>query len=112
MGQIAKTYIGIFLMVLFCAVGAGVIVASINASDAEKYNADCVTAIEQHDFADSIIEACKAKAQTDGYTLEVRKLDTNNDGYIDMCECILHYKYAIPFLNSDGVDHFARAYAR
>ena len=112
MGQIAKTYIAVFLMILFTAVGAGVIIASMNASNAEKYNADCVTAIEQHAFSDSIIEACKTKAAKDGYTLDVTKLDTNNDGYTDMCECVLYYKYSIPFLNSEGKDHFARAYAR
>lgn len=112
MGQIAKTYIAVFLLVLFAAIGAGVIVASFNASDAEKYNMDCVTAIEQHDFSDSIINACKAKAAEDGYTLNVSKIDANNDGHTDMAECVLHYKYAIPFLNADGVDHFARAYAR
>ncbi len=112
MGQIAKTYIAIFLMVLFAGIGAGIIVASLNASNAEKYNADCVTAIEQSNFSDSVIDACKTKAAQDGYTLDVTKMDTDKDGYTDLAECILHYKYTIPFLNSSGVEHFARAYAR
>ena len=102
MNQIVKTYLTIFLMLIIMFVGAGIIYCSLDAQKAEKVNSAYADTIAGHNYSSDTINRCINEAASNDYVLSVKKYDTNNDGYADICECILEYDYSLKFLNTKG----------
>ncbi len=63
MGQVIKTYLGLFFILLMGLVGIGVVTAGIQSAAARNYHADVINEIECSNFNDGVIEACKQQAQ-------------------------------------------------
>lgn len=110
MENIFKTYLGIFLIFTGIFVSAGIISASISASNAVSFHADVIKEIEDCNFAQSVIDACKESAKSAGYELTVQPIKDAN-GRTVMAEVILDYEYNLPFLNL-FTDHEKRGFAR
>ncbi len=109
---IPKSFLIITLMLLFSFTLSAIISVSVNATAAEQYTCDAVALIEQYNFSDSVIDACKTNAKKQGYTMEVNTIDSDCDGFIDLAEVITGYDYTIKILNITNQKHYARAYAR
>ena len=111
MGQLMKSYLGIFFLLVMGLVGIGIVAAGMEANAARNYHADVVTEIECSNFSPAVIHACKAQAQEAGYGLEVESLAYDAEGKEQVAEVVLSFDYAIPILNlvSEGkVRGFAR----
>ncbi len=67
MGQVMKSYLGIFFLLVMGLVGIGIVAAGMEANAARNYHADVVTEIECSNFSPAVIHACKAQAQEAGY---------------------------------------------
>lgn len=111
MGQVMKTYLGIFFLLLMGLVGIGVVAAGIEVNAARNYHADVVTEIECSNFNPSVIDVCKQQAQDSGYKLEVTDMVYDAGENKQMAEVILTFDYAIPILNLVS-DHEVRGFAR
>lgn len=111
MGQVIKTYLGLFFLLVMGLVGIGVVTAGVQSSAARNYHADVISEIENSNFNDSVIGACVQQAQDSGYDLQVKTMDYDTDGHIKTAEVILGYDYAIPVLNL-VTDHEIRGFAR
>lgn len=96
MGQVIKTYLGIFLMMLLLVVGTGIVSAEMEICRARNFKTDVVTELENSHFHPEVIEACRQQAQDMGYELEI---ETYGDGgEIKMAAVTLFYTYQIgPF---------------
>lgn len=111
MGQIMKTYLGIFFLLVTGMVGIGVVTAGIQAANARNYHADVISEIECSNFNDTVVASCKQQAQEAGYELEVKTMVYNPQEHARVAEVILHYEYAIPVLNL-VTDHQVRGFAK
>lgn len=111
MGQIIKTYLGLFFILLMGLVGIGVVTAGVQSAAARNYHADVINEIECSNFNASVIAACKQQAQESGYDLKVMTMNYDTDGNVMTAEVILGYDYAIPVLNL-VTDHEVRGFAR
>lgn len=111
MGQVMKTYLGIFFLLLMGLVGIGVVAAGIEVSAARNYHADVVSEIECSNFNPSVIDACVQQAQDSGYQLEVADMVYDAEENERMAEVILTFDYAIPVLDLVS-DHEVRGFAR
>ena len=99
MNQIIKTYLSLFLMLIIILIGAGLIACALDAQKAEKTNSNYADTIAAHNYSDNAISKSMQEAENNNYVLSVKRYDTNNDGYMDICECILEYDYSLRFLN-------------
>ncbi|SDB18509.1 hypothetical protein [Eubacterium oxidoreducens] len=112
MEQIPKSFLALFLMILFLVVGVGVITVALDAAAAQRYTADATAMIEQYNFSDAAIATCKETAKEKGYNLSVLVMDCNNDGVRDMAELKTTYTYSMQLLLIDRQSHVIRSYAR
>jgi len=99
MGQVIKTYLGMFFLMVTGMVGIGVVTAGIQSANARNYHADVISEIECSNFNEGVLAACKQQAQDDGYELWVRTMSYDAQGHTKRAEVILDYEYAIPVLN-------------
>ncbi len=111
MGQIMKTYLGIFFLLVTGMVGIGVVTAGIQSANARNYHADVISEIECSNFNDAVISSCRQQAKEAGYELVVKTMEYNPQEHTKMAEVILHYEYAIPVLNL-VTDHQVRGFAK
>lgn len=111
MGQVIKTYLGLFFILLTGLVGIGVVTAGVQSAAARNYHADVIAEIECSNFNDGVIAACKTQAQEAGYDLTVRAMTYDARGKQKTAEIILTYDYAIPVLNLI-TEHEVRGFAR
>lgn len=111
MGQIIKTYLGLFFILLMGLVGIGVVTAGIQSAAARNYHADVINEIECSNFNEGVIEACRLQAQEAGYELKVKTMNYDAAGHVITAEIILGYEYAIPVLNLI-TKHEVRGFAR
>lgn len=109
MGQVIKTYLGLFFLLLMGLVGIGVVTAGIQSAAARNYHADVINEIECSNFNDGVIAACKQQAKEAGYKLKIKTMEY--DRHVKTAEVILEYDYAIPVLNL-VTDHEVRGFAR
>lgn len=109
MGQVIKTYLGLFFILLMGLVGIGVVTAGIQSTAARNYHAGVISEIECSNFNDGVIESCKRQAQEAGYELKVKTMEY--DRHVKTAEVILGYDYAIPVLNL-VTEHEIRGFAR
>ncbi len=106
MGQVLKTYLGLFFLLLMGLVGIGVV-----AAGARSYHADVISEIECSNFNAGVISACKSQAKNKGYELAVANMVYDAEQNQQMAEVILSYDYAIPVLNLVS-GHEIRGFAR
>lgn len=111
MGQVVKTYLGLFFLLLMGLVGIGVVTAGVQSAAARNYHADVISEIECSNFNAGVIAACRQQAQDAGYGLEVKTMSYDADGHAMTAEVILEYDYAIPILNLT-TEHEVRGFAR
>ncbi len=111
MGQVIKTYLGLFFLLLMGLVGIGVVTAGVQSAAARNYHADVISEIECSNFNSGVIDACRQQAQDAGYDLNVRTMNYDAEGHVMTAEVILEYNYAIPILNL-VTDHEVRGFAR
>lgn len=111
MGQVIKTYLGLFFLLLMGLVGIGVVTAGVQSAAARNYHADVISEIECSNFNAGVISACKQQAQDAGYGLEVKLMSHDAEGHTMTAEVILEYDYAIPILNL-ATEHEVRGFAR
>lgn len=113
MEQIGKAFIGLTVIILITFIGIGIISTSIDASHAESFASETAAVIESSNYSEKIINMCKDPTQNNkNYIVEVTEYDTDSDGYTDMAEIRVKYRYSIPILNVKGSMHTAKAYAR
>lgn len=111
MGQIMKTYLGIFFLLVTGLVGIGVVTAGIQSASARNYHSGVISEIECSNFNDAVVTACRQQAKEEGYELEVKTMSYDALGHTKVAEIILHYEYAIPVLNL-VTDHQVRGFAK
>ena len=99
MGQVLKTYLGLFFLLIMGLVGIGVVAAGIEVTAARNYHADVISQVECSNFNAGVISACKNQAGERGYQLEVAELVYDGEGNQRMAEIILSFEYSIPVLN-------------
>ena len=96
MGQVLKTYLGLFFLLIMGLVGIGVVAAGIEVTAARNYHADVISQVECSNFNAGVISACKNQAGERGYQLEVAELVYDVEGNQRMAEIILSFEYSIP----------------
>lgn len=111
MGQVLKTYLGLFFLLLMGLVGIGVVAAGMEVSAARNYHADVISEIECSNFNEGVIIACKNQAKSKGYDLAVANLVYDAERNQQMAEVVLSFEYAIPILNL-VTNHEIRGFAR
>lgn len=111
MGQVLKTYLGLFFLLIMGLVGIGVVAAGIEVTAARNYHADVISQIECSNFNAGVISACKSQAQERGYQLEIAELVYDAEGNQRMAEVILSFDYTISILNLASA-HEVRGFAR
>lgn len=111
MGQVLKTYLGLFFLLIMGLVGIGVVAAGMEAAAARSYHADVISEIECSNFNAGVIAACQSQARNKGYELTVADMVYDAERKQQMAEVILSFHYAIPVLNLVS-DHEVRGFAR
>lgn len=111
MGQVLKTYLGLFFLLLMGLVGIGIVAAGIEVSAARDYHADVISEIECSNFNAGVISACKSQAAGRGYELRVADMVYDAQRNQRMAEVVLSFEYAIPILNLVS-GHEIRGFAR
>lgn len=111
MGQVLKTYLGLFFLLVMGLVGIGIVAAGIEVTAARNYHADVISQVECSNFNAGVISACKNQAKERGYQLEVSELVYDTEENQKMAEIILFFDYSIPVLNLVS-DHEVRGFAR
>lgn len=111
MGQIMKTYLGLFFLLVTGMVGIGVVTAGIQSANARNYHADIISEIECSNFNDAVVSSCRQQAQEDGYGLQVKTMAYDSQGHARIAEVILDYEYAIPIMNL-VTEHQVRGFAK
>ena len=111
MGQVLKTYLGLFFLLLMGLVGIGVVAAGMEVSAARSYHADVISEIECSNFNAGVITACESQAKSRGYDLKVANLVYNAEENQQLAEVVLSFEYAIPVLSLVS-DHEIRGFAR
>ena len=71
MGQVIKSFLGIFFAFLVVITGVTVVTAQMQVSEARSFKDAAVAAMENSDFNGEVINACFAGADELGYRLEV-----------------------------------------
>lgn len=111
MDEIAKTFLGFFLILVICFIGTGLITASVDISKAKEYQKNIVTEIENSHFSSTVMEKCKEDATNKGYKLEYKNIKKDDFNNTVSVEIILTYKYSIPLLGNIGSEHSLRSFA-
>lgn len=119
MPQIVKSFIGYFLLLVVVFAGTGIVSASIDATNAQRYVSDITDEMELYNFSDSIVNDCmdRVNNHTDSEAKNYSNLTINNlanagDPYSNGREVTMEYKFSIPFLNMGETVHTVRAVAR
>ncbi len=111
MGQVFKTFLGLFFLLVTGMVGIGVVTAGIQSANARDYHADVISEIECSNFNEAVTEACRKQAVKEGYELRINTMAYDELGHTKRAEVILNYQYAIPVLNL-VTDHQVRGFAK
>ncbi len=107
MGQVVKSFMGIFFLVALVLLGCGILGAQMSSVQARDYKAAVITEISDSGCNQTVIDSCISQAVSDGYGLKVILYEY--DGR-KMAEVTLEYDYCIPFLNYK-TKHQLRGYA-
>ncbi|MEG0962424.1 MAG: hypothetical protein RSF88_06160 [Lachnospiraceae bacterium] len=111
MGQVIKSYLGFFFLLLETILGIGVISAGVDTVSAQNYHADVITEIEASNFNPGVITACKTQAQAEGYHLIITPMEYDTQNNIQIAEVIMKYNYTIRAISLSS-EHQIRGFAR
>ena len=111
MGQVFKTFLGLFFLLITGIVGIGVVTAGIQSANARDYYAGVISEIECSNFNEAVTAACMQQAIKQGYQLRIKTMAYDDLGHAKRAEVILNYQYAIPALNL-VTDHQVRGFAK
>lgn len=113
MSTVIKSYIPIVLIILAVFIFAGIISVTIDVQNARDFHAAYVNEIENSNHAGSVIEACKAEAEENGYELVVDSYTNNSLGENNstISKVVLKYDYTIGILNVNSAQEIV-GYAR
>lgn len=98
MKHIIEAFSILAVLVLNLCLCIGVLTVSADVAAAKEYKADVVAQIENSNFNPHVIEACRAQAAEQGYTLEVISEDYRGGGNKSAASVCLTYNYEIPLL--------------
>lgn len=99
MGQIMKTFLGIFFLMLLALLGTGIVSAQMDSAHARDYKEMVVAELENSGCSRQVVEACVKQAKQDGYELSVSLYEEGNARSAGVCLC---YEYRIPLLQYLG----------
>ena len=71
MGQVIKSFLGIFFAFLVVITGVTVVTAQMQVSEARSFKDSVVSSIENSDFNAEVLNACFTEAQAQGYRMVV-----------------------------------------
>lgn len=98
MEVIIKAFCGIFFVICLAVLGVGLVKASVDARNANAFAGECRSKIENSNYAESVVEACREDAAGLGYTLDVRLYRPRGGERIVGGSYTLGYQYQIPIL--------------
>ena len=96
MESVIKAYMGLFFILMLAALGVGILSASIDARNADSFAANCVTKIENSNYALPVIEACRQDALSNGYGFEIETFDSA--GVVTTGLLTVDYEFSVPML--------------
>ena len=111
MEGIPKVFLTLCCLLAILLSSAGVVMAGMNASKADRFLSDAALGVSEGNFQEEVLNLWEKEAEGQGYELAYDKKDTNKDGYTDLVDMTLTYQYKIPFLQKKGVQHRLRTYA-
>lgn len=112
MESVVKGYFTLFCIMAMVLLGIGVVMGSMNAAKAEHFLSNASYDIAQGNFQTAIITKWKNEAEKNQYCLEVKEIDVNEDGVIEMADLTLRYRFFIPFISNQGTEHEIKGYAK
>lgn len=71
MGQIIKTYLGIFMILFLMVTSIGILSAFVTIMNAQNLHSEIIHEIEDSDYAPSVISSCFDKAVSEGYEMNL-----------------------------------------
>lgn len=124
MSQIMKTYLGIFLLLLFTFTSAGFFGCFLQVIEAQDMHARFVDEIENSNYYEGTLQAVFEEARSAGYAVTVTAyknqetiiMHSQNDvtglgEYVDMGRVDMDFRLRIPFLGISEV-HTLTSYIR
>ena len=102
---VVKAFTGIFFLTALTFLGIGIISASMDGRNADSFAADCVTKIENSNYASSVIDECKKDAARRRYQLDVTVYPKQGDISDKYGALMLEYYYQIPILGIDDMHY-------
>lgn len=96
MGQVVKSFMGIFFLSVLVLIGCGIVGAQLSSVQARNYKTAVITEISDSGCNQQVINSCIHQAKEDGYGLAVVVRENNGKR---VAEVTLEYDYRIPFLN-------------
>lgn len=100
MSSVIKSYLSVILILVAVFTFSGIISVAIDVQNARDFHSSVINEIEVSNHADSIIEACKTDAASNGYTLTTEEYDNNSDesANAQITKVVLKYSYTIAFI--------------
>ncbi len=102
METVFKSFAGLFFFFLLTSMGISLIASSIQASNANRALLGYVEKIENSNYSDEVIEACRKDAKEqfgEGKdALEVVKARQNGKKHISYARATLNYSFRVPVI--------------
>jgi hypothetical protein len=98
MSQIIRGFGTIFVVILAFVLCLSVNKASAETAAAKEYKADVIAELENSDFNPVVMQACINQAQTNGYELEIKNCQYDENNMISCAQVVLTYTYKIPII--------------
>lgn len=100
MEVVIKSFLGVFFTLVVVFMGVNVNTASSQACAANMFAADCVSKIENANYAESVIEACRQDAKNRGYEFSVETYQPEGTKVTNYGVLCLAYQFEMPLLKS------------
>ena len=98
MKQVIGAFGILFILMINIFVCTGLIGAGGQIAAAKEYKADVIAELENSDFNPVVIQACINQAQTNGYELEIKNCQYDENNMISCAQVVLTYTYKIPII--------------
>jgi len=98
MDQILKAFTGLVLLFVNFFLCISVVIACEKRVDADEFKSFVVSELENSNFNDNVISACKNQAQENGYELVIDKAVYDQENDMILANVKLNYTYVIPLL--------------
>lgn len=102
METVIKAFTGVFFSLLIVYLGVGIISSSVDARNADSFMADCVSKIENSNYAQEVIDACKEDAGEQQYELIVDTCVPEGSQKAVYGTATLKYEYTIPIIGMNA----------